>query len=164
MQGIHCIFSQSRGDPALGLLSSDPLSAPHPSAFPVRQLPSSVFSRLWGLLASCWVWLMDGREKLEYFSPSPLSTLVAVWCPLYGPRSQKDHWWPHLLLGDISPLSLKTAPSPFVPQPHPWGGGGASGFQLLLNISWLLSCPDLAFRLYYPARIKFPPLNLHLNP
>lgn len=89
------------GGMALSLLPSDAfLASPaqlcmsghltaHPSSPPAFH-PKSLFSRLLGLLASYWVWLIGGREKPEYFFPS-LPILVAVAASALVPDSRWAH-------------------------------------------------------------------------
>lgn len=103
---------------------------------------------------------MDRREKPEDAFPN-LSTLVAVAASALWPQIPDRPLWSHLLPGDTTPLSLKTPLLPLSPAASL--GRRGSGFQSLL-ISWLPNCPGLAFRLHYPECIKFPALNLHLNP
>lgn len=128
--------------------------------------PICVFQASGGLLASCQVWLrksqMEGKSQnisslLLYLggcgcvcsmAPDPSRTTVASSRP-----------------GDTSPLSLKTPLLPLVPAASLGSGGMGVGraFQLLL-ISRLPNHSHLAFQPPYAACIKFPALDLRLNP
>lgn len=159
-QGSYYIFNQSRGAGPWACWSLIHSLLPLFSSPCRGSWPPPVFSRLWELLASCHVWLTGGREKPEHFFPS-LSPSVAVAMSALWPQIPAGPQWPHFIQMTPVPCLWKH-PFSLCSQPHPWGEGG-SAFQLLL-ISWLPSHSHLAFQPYYVACIKFPALNLRLNP
>lgn len=116
------------GELTLSLLPFDPFLATLLSSACQGSWPLSVISRLLGLLASCWVCLMDGREKPEYFSATPLPIWVAVAVSLLWPRipegptvaSASGRWlvpgvWKYVLLLWSPAFSLGSRGSDFQP-------------------------------------------------